>query len=124
MYTIPAISQELKDFAKRIGCTWIGAIAVAPKPLCKESDCHNNVLRYTDTYGGFRKIGYYFIKSMVNGRYEAILHSVVKINEQLLDITPFSDSRQYNIVGLTDEIEITNLPPHITSTESVQSSSR
>lgn len=114
MYKIPHISDSLKEFTKRIGCVWIGAVAVTPKPLCRELHCHNNVLHYVDTYGGERKIGYYFIENIKSNKYEAILHSIVSKGDCLLDITPFADNRQYNIIGITEHSQLTDLlPPHI-----------
>jgi hypothetical protein len=113
MYTIPHIDNNLKVFAKNIGCVWIGAVSVIPKPLCKELNCHNNVINYINKYGGVQKLGYYFIKNIDLDRYEAILHSLVYKNEKLLDITPFNDERIYNIVGITNNTNILGLSPFI-----------
>lgn len=114
MYIIPDIDDELKKFAKDIGCNWIGAIAIESKPLCKELNCHNNVLTYTSMYGGEQKLGYYFIKNIKTKKYEAILHSVLNKSNKLIDITPFSDDREYNIVGLIDGVDISKNSKYIT----------
>lgn len=113
MYTIPKITADLKLFAKNIGCKWIGAVEIATKPLCNELNCHNNVLRYINMYGGEHKLGYYFIKNIQTGKHEAILHSIVFKSDGLIDITPFEDSREYNIVGIIDNTNITKHPQHI-----------
>lgn len=114
MYVIPGLSDDLKAFAKNLGCVWLGAVEVELKPLCSELNCHTNVLRYVTTYGGERKIGYYFVQDLVSGRFEAILHSIVKKDDgQLIDITPFADGREYNIVGLTEKTHLDDISPHI-----------
>lgn len=112
MYIIPNIDDELKAFAKKIGCIWIGAVEINHKPLCKELQCHTNVLEYVNIYGGEHVLGYYFIKNIVNERYEAILHSIVKKEGQLIDITPFCD-RQYNIMGIIKHTNIKKAPSYI-----------
>lgn len=114
MYVIPEIIDDnLKIFAKAIGCKWIGAVSIDPKPLCTELNCHSNVLNYINTYGGDHLIGYYFIKNNVNQQFEAILHSIVQKNNILVDITPFSDDREYNIVGLLNKVTLDDLKNHI-----------
>jgi hypothetical protein len=114
MYVIPTkVNQDLKLFAKKIGCSWIGAVEVNSKPLSAELNCHANVLNYINTYGGSHGIGYYFIQNINSGKFEAILHSVLKKNNQLIDITPFSDSREYNIIGLLEVDTLHKLENHI-----------
>lgn len=112
MYIIPNIDDELKAFAKKIGCIWIGAVEINHKPLCKALCCHTNVLTYINTYGGEHVLGYYFIKNVLNGKFEAILHSIVKKSDKLIDITPFND-REYNIVGIVNTTAIEKNPHHI-----------
>ena len=114
MYTIPVVVEDnLKKFATDIGCKWLGAVLVEAKPLCKELNCHNNVLNYINNYGGKQKIGYYFVKNLSTQKFEAILHSIVEKSNRLIDITPFNDDREYNIVGLVDSTDISLLSPHI-----------
>lgn len=113
IYTIPSVDDSLKHFAKTIGCKWIGAVEVDVKPMCRELHCHTNVLTYINTYGGDRIIGYYFIKNECNGKYEAILHSILKKSNDIIDITPFSDNREYNIVGIVENKKFKDLPTHI-----------
>jgi len=114
MYVIPkTLDDTLLNFAKKIGCSWIGAVLVDAKSMCSELQCHTNVLTYCQTYGYERRIGYYFIKNLNNGKLEAILHSVVATNKMLIDITPFSDGREYNIVGLLGKQEVNYNFPYI-----------
>lgn len=114
MYQIPTkLTDELVLFAKEIGCKWIGAVKISPKPLCLPLDCHNNVIGYVDTYGGDHVVGYYFIYNIDTSKFEAVLHSVLKKNDALLDITPFDDGRQFNLFGIINGLDITQLQPHI-----------
>lgn len=113
MYIIPKITDDLKQFAKGIGCKWIGAVKIDPKPLCKELNCHNNVLRYVNMYGGEHNLGYYFLKNIRTGKYEAISHSIVSKSNKFIDITPFDDNREFNIVGLVNNKDIAKNPKHI-----------
>jgi hypothetical protein len=114
MHTIPGLDKELASFAKNLGCSWIGAVLIEPKPLCTELNCHSNVLNYVNNYGGTRKIGYYFLKNLVTNKFEAILHSILEKNGKLIDITPFDDSREYNIIGiLAKQDNFHGLLPHM-----------
>lgn len=116
MYRIPTkLTDELVLFAKTIGCQWLGAVRVSTKPLCRPLNCHNNVIRYIDTYGGEHILGYYFIQHIDTLRFEAVLHSVLKKNGVMLDITPFDDNRELNLFGIinNDGIGIDQFLPHI-----------
>lgn len=113
MYAIPSINDDLKLFAKRIGCVWMGVVEIKKKPLCKECDCHNNVLTYISTYGGHHKLGYYFVKNLTTGKFEAILHSTLLMNNAIIDITPFCDERTYNIIGLLDTVNLSKFKQHV-----------
>jgi hypothetical protein len=56
------------------------------------------VLQYVSLYGGKRILGYYFIKEIETNKIIAIKHSVWKNTyDKIIDITPFSDNRNYNI---------------------------
>ena len=92
--------KKLILMAKKLQCSWIGAITIVPKPHCKEWDCHNNCLKYTNWYGGERVIGYYFLENTESNRIGAILHSVVRKDNGIIDITPFLDNRYYNIFAI------------------------
>lgn len=114
MYVIPVVVEDnLKKFARNIGCKWLGAVLVEEKPLCKELNCHNNVLNYINNYGGQQRLGYYFVKNVYTGKFEAILHSVVEKSNRLIDITPFDDNREYNIFGVVKITDVSLLSPHI-----------
>lgn len=83
------------EFAKTIGCDWVGTIKVIPDLSCNANTCHDNVDRYVLSHGGEKVLGYYIIECAWG--YQAILHSVWKSSDgDLIDITPFADGRTYN----------------------------
>lgn len=93
---IPKIDNKIISFAKSLDCIWIGAVPIFSKPFCKEWDCHNNSIEYVEWYGGKRVIGYYLLEDV--DKYIAILHSIIMtFDNKLIDITPFSDERVYNL---------------------------
>jgi len=77
-------------------------IPVIKKPLCIDSNCHNNVNHYINTYGGEKISGYYLITDVKDTIYGcAIYHSIWKNTYgDLIDITPFEDGRVYNIFSV------------------------
>lgn len=98
---LPKLNDRLIDFARKLDCTWIGAVEVSSKPHCREWDCHNNVIKYVDWYGGTKLLGYYLLEEVDTKDYVAILHSIVRReNNELVDITPFEDERSYNMCAL------------------------
>lgn len=74
-------------------------VPVVVKPLCADANCHNNVNHYANTYGGEKISGYYLITDIDDESYGcAIYHSIWKNTYgNLIDITPFEDSREYNM---------------------------
>lgn len=99
-YTIPEKSDIfLSDFSLlNFDSTDFLKIPIIPKPHCTEWNCHNNVLQYVNLYGGERILGYYFIKEIETNKIIAIKHSVWENTfNEIIDITPFSDKRKYNI---------------------------
>lgn len=73
-------------------------VILCPKPNCFENDCHNNVDRYVNMYGGSKISGYYLVYDLDYNRFIAIRHSIWKNTyNQKIDITPFSDSRKWNL---------------------------
>ena len=93
---IPKLDNNLISFAKSLDCVWLGAVPIITKPFCKEWNCHNNTIEYSEWYGGKRIIGYYILEDI--DRYIAILHSIIMtFNNTFIDITPFSDGRTYNM---------------------------
>lgn len=77
-------------------------VPIITKPLCAQSDCHNNVMHYVDSYGGEQISGYYLITDINDDSYGcAIYHSLWKDTYgNLLDITPFSDDRAHNVFSV------------------------
>lgn len=96
-FILPSISQAVITFAKNLNCIWVGAIKLSPIIEAKEWDCHNNCVRYEEEYGWKRVIGYYILECTITSKLVAIMHSVIERNNQLVDITPFSDNRDINI---------------------------
>jgi hypothetical protein len=98
--------DAVSSFAKAIGCDWIEQIQVLPDASCDIDMCHNNVSNYITSHGGSKVLGYYLLESIWG--YQAILHSVWKPETgQMVDITPFSDKRRFNVFAkLKDSIKI------------------
>ena len=91
---IPKLDNNLISFAKSLDCVWLGAVPIITKPFCKEWNCHNNTIEYSEWYGGKRIIGYYILEDI--DRYIAILHSIIMtFNNTFIDITPFSETPCY-----------------------------
>lgn len=88
MWYTAEITEDLKQFARRLGCEWIGYVKVDPSPAFEKDDCHNNVIRQVLAHGGEQVIGWYFLEGF--GTYQAIRHSVWKDN-CLIDVTPYVD---------------------------------
>ncbi len=82
-------------------------VPVIKKPLCVDANCHNNVNRYVNTYGGEKISGYYLITDTEDVTYGcAIYHSIWKNTYgDLVDITPFEDGREYNMFSVMNTTE-------------------
>lgn len=80
MLIIPNI-EECVEFAKQLGCSWIGAVECQPSG--KEFDCHNNCL--WSEYE--RVVGFYFWSEINTGIMSAMSHSVINDGKTLVDIT-------------------------------------
>ena len=96
---------KLQEYCK-FSCTLL-KVPVISKPLCVDANCHNNVNRYVNTYGGEKISGYYLITDADDDKYGyAIYHSIWKNTyENLIDITPFGDGREYNMFSVMDTTE-------------------
>lgn len=81
-------------------------IKLNAKPNCLENNCHNNVDKYVDMYGGRKISGYYLVYDIYYERFIAIRHSIWKNGyDEILDITPFSDDRKWNLFIQSDRKE-------------------
>jgi len=61
-------------------------------------ECHKNVKKYVDEYGGEQLIGSYILVNTEDDSLFVIRHSVWKNeDDKILDITPFDDNRPFNI---------------------------
>lgn len=88
--------DAVAEFAKAIGCDWIGHIQVRPDASCDINMCHDNVDRYILSHGGAKVVGYYILESAWG--YQAILHSIWRSpDDTMIDITPFDDERTINV---------------------------
>lgn len=87
---------SVATFAKDIGSIWIGTVPVLPDASCEYDQCHTNVDCYILAHGGEKISGYYYLESPWG--FQAIYHSVWKSPKgNLIDITPYRDSRKYNV---------------------------
>ena len=85
-------SDSLNACLVHLGCSPLGMVVIKPWCHARYHDCHNNVLRYIDWYGGERIEGYYWLST--SGGFVAIRHSILHHSSgEFLDITPFSDER-------------------------------
>jgi hypothetical protein len=104
VWTIPAvISPDILDFARNLDCNWVGAINVQSQAAYEFDDCHNSVLNYISIYGGKQVKCFYFVEG--HGDIQSIKHSIVDLEGQLLDIMPYKDNREFNIIGVIKETE-------------------
>jgi len=76
------------------------------KSNCSENNCHNNVDKYVNMYGGIKISGYYLVYDIDYERLIAIRHSIWKNSYgEVIDITPFSDGRKWNVFVESDKNE-------------------
>lgn len=81
-------------------------VNVIPKPHCLPLECHNNVDKYVDMYGGKKITGYYLLNDINNiNNVCAIKHSVwLNTYDQYIDITPFKTNKiLFSIVDVPKE---------------------
>ena len=96
---------RIKEAMVALNCNRAMCLEIRLKPLTKENDCHNNVLRYVSTYGGQQIKGYYLAVDRHSEVWAAFGHSVWKRDSELIDITPVSDERTHNIFIWNDKQE-------------------
>jgi hypothetical protein len=97
MWKNPTSLTGIVGIAKNLDCCWLGAVSVKPESAYDNNNCHNNVMTHVSIYGGEHAIGYYFIEGF--DTVQAIRHSVWYTGERLIDITPYTDNRDYIIFG-------------------------
>ena len=56
-------------------------VPVVSKPLCGDSNCHNNVNHYVSTYGGEKISGYYLITDVDDETYTNARNEFRKVAE-------------------------------------------
>ena len=79
---------------------------VIVKPNCIENNCHVNVDNYVNMYGGCKISGYYLVYDLDYNRFIGIRHSIWKDTyDNIIDITPFSDGRKWNLFVESDRME-------------------
>lgn len=84
-----------------------GYVGVDPWIHSNINDCHNNVLRYIDLYGGERIIGYYWLEDLTNNRFLAISHSVLlTLDGKITDITNYEDHRERNLFSVSTQTSL------------------
>ena len=88
---------RIKEAMIKLRCNNASFLEIVNKPMTKENDCHNNVLRYVSMYGGQQVKGYYLAVDKYSEKWAAFGHSVWKRDEELIDITPVTDERTHNM---------------------------
>lgn len=104
MWKNPTSLGGIIEIAKKLDCCWLGAVPVRPESAYDINNCHNNVITHTSIYGGEHAIGYYFVEGF--NTVQAIRHSVWYTGTRLLDITPYTDNRDYIIFGKSKKDDI------------------
>ncbi len=100
-YSLPDVKNVLLlafiEKKLRISIKSVLRVPVVDKPHCLELQCHDNVEKYCNLYGGKKILGYYFISNNKDNTIIGVKHSIWKNSYgNLIDITPFSDNRTYN----------------------------
>jgi hypothetical protein len=110
MWIIPSkVDDEICNLAKKLSCDFIQAVRVDYEPAYDYNNCHNNVKIHKSLYGGDSVIGWYFVRGF--NTIQAIRHTVWKIDNKLVDITPVKDKRTYNLFARsTNQIEDYSIP--------------
>lgn len=89
-------------------------IKISPRPMCREYQCHKNVIDYVDTYGGLRVLGYHFIE--YNNNLIGVLHSIWKNTYDMLDdITASEHGFAHRVFVEINSTTTKKLPPAIYS---------
>lgn len=103
---IPAPGDpRIKDAMATLNCNRAEAIKITPKPLTRENECHYNVAKHVKQYGGSQVKGYYLAVDKYSKQWAAFGHSVWQRDAKLIDVTPVSDNRTYNIFIWNDKQE-------------------
>lgn len=104
-YRLPRKSDDFSSVLGLFGKIPI-KVKLNVKPNCLENNCHNNVDKYVNMYGGMKITGYYLVYDIDYDRFIAIRHSVWKNSYgDIIDITPFSDGRKWNLFIESDRKE-------------------
>ena len=109
MWTIPGtIDAALIEFSRGLNCTWIGAVKIQAESAYDFDDCHNNVAKHCEIYGGRAVKGWYYIAGF--DTIQAIRHTVWHDNTNLIDVTPCEDLRSYNMFAISaDQTDLGNI---------------
>jgi len=96
MLYVPEI-EECISFAKDLGCSDIIEIPIEPREFDTPFTCHKNC--------EFNPVmGVYFAKDS-NNILHAFKHSVLRLDDRLVDVTPTLDQRLYNIFAYGADIK-------------------
>lgn len=106
----PKINNNIMAFAKHLDCRWIGAVNVNSQSAYDYNDCHNSVRNYVSIYGGHQILCFYFVEGFND--LQAIKHSIWHNGTEYIDIMPYKDSREYNIIGVIDKHSLNNVLPN------------
>lgn len=96
MWSTPIeINDTILDFGRKLNCDWVGAILVNYESAYDYDNCHTNVDTHLNLYGGESTIGWYIIDGGIT--LQAIRHTVWNNNDELIDVTPYKDNRDFVI---------------------------
>lgn len=98
------INQKILDMSAYLKSDRIARVPVEPDVGCTRFNCHNNVLRQVEIFGGRQVTGFYFVEGF--DTVQAIKHSVWEIDNKLIDITPFNDNRVFNVFAVDKVVNI------------------
>lgn len=102
-YRLPKKSDNISKVLDLFGKIPL-KVKLCVKPNCLENNCHNNIDRYVDMYGGLKISGYYLVYDIDYERFIAVRHSIWKNSHgEVIDITPFSDGRKWNLFIESDK---------------------
>lgn len=97
LWRIPSVDANFVNVCRYIGVTSVKKIMVRDDIMSSVNQCHTNVEEYAVFNGGSRVEGSYVLQHKHLPIYQFIKHSVWDNEDELIDITPFIDDRQFNI---------------------------
>lgn len=90
-----------KEFISKFNYEYLNYIKLKPLNFCNINDCHNNVNYFINNINNTANkiLGYYIIFDNILNNFIAIQHSVLLINNKIIDITPSEYDKLLFIYG-------------------------